>query len=148
MSGPAMRIMAVDYGDARTGIAVSDASATLAGDAWVIHEKDQNKAAMSIAAEAGARGAGLIVVGYPRNMDGTIGPRAEKSGRLAELIGAQCDIEVTLWDERMTTMGAHRILTETGRHGRKRKATIDAVAASLILESYLAYAHRAQRASP
>jgi len=134
-----MRVVAVDYGDARTGIAVSDESATLAGEAWVIQEKDLGAVARSIAAEAVSRNAGIIVVGYPKNMNGSVGPRAEKSESLAELLRSQCDIEVVLWDERLTTMSAHRILTDTGRHGKKRKKTIDAVAASLILESYLTY---------
>jgi len=134
-----MRIMAVDYGDARTGVAVSDLSGTLAGEAWVIHERNIEKVAKSIACEALARDAKKIVVGYPKNMNGSIGPRAEKSRKLKELIEANCDIEVLLWDERMTTMDAHRILSDTGRHGKKRKEKVDAVAASLILESYLDY---------
>ena len=132
-----MRIMAIDYGDARTGLAVSDLSGTLAGEAWVLAEKDQKAAARAIAIEAAAREVGRIVVGYPKNMDGTAGPRAEKSERLVELLRAECDIEVVLWDERMTTMSAHRILSDAGKHGKKRKQTVDAVAATLILESYL-----------
>ena len=132
-----MRIMAIDYGDTRTGVAISDETATLAGKAWVITEKSQEALAGAIASEAVAHGVGAIVVGYPRNMDGTVGPRAEKSGLLAESIRGRCDIEVVLWDERMTTISAHRILSETGRYGKKRKKTIDAVAASLILEDYL-----------
>jgi len=134
-----MKIMAVDYGDVRTGLAVSDPSATLAGEAWVIQEKNMQEAARIIAAEATARGVAAIVVGYPKNMNGTVGPRAEKSEQLTEHLRKLCDIEIALWDERMTTMSAHRILTDTGKHGKKRKKTIDAVAASLILESYLAY---------
>jgi len=129
--------MAIDYGDARTGLAVSDLSGTLAGEAWVLAEKDQKAAARAIAIEAAAREVGRIVVGYPKNMDGTAGPRAEKSERLVELLRAECDIEVVLWDERMTTMSAHRILSDAGKHGKKRKQTVDAVAATLILESYL-----------
>ena len=132
-----MRIMAIDYGDVRTGVAVSDESASLAGEAWVIREKNQAAAAQAIAAEAVARGVGILVVGYPRNMNGTVGPRAQKSEQLAEHLRGLCDIDVVLWDERMTTMSAHRILSDTGRRGKKRKNTIDAVAASLILEGYL-----------
>jgi len=134
-----MRIMAVDYGDARTGIAVSDESATLAGQAWVLKEKDAQAAARVIAGEAVSRGVVTIVVGHPINMDGSAGPRAEKSEKLAETIRGLCDIEVRLWDERMTTISANQILTETGRFGKKRKGTVDAVAASLILEGYLNY---------
>jgi len=137
-----MRIMAVDYGDARTGLAISDMSATLAGEAWVLREKDARSVARQIAAEAVARGVGSIVVGHPKNMDGTIGPRAEMSECLAEEIRGHCGVEVVLWDERLTTMSANRILTETGNFGKKRKNTVDAVAASLILESYLGYLNK------
>jgi putative Holliday junction resolvase len=129
--------MAVDYGDVRTGVAVSDASATLAGDAWVFRESSQAEVARKIATEAASRGVSTIVIGFPKNMDGTVGPRAEKSAQLASLLRTLCDIEVVLWDERMTTMSAHRILTDTGTFGKKRKNSVDAVAASLILEGYL-----------
>jgi putative Holliday junction resolvase len=131
--------MAVDYGDKRTGVAVSDESATLAGEAWVIHSSSEHETAHMIVSEALARGVSQIVVGYPRNMDGTVSVRAEKSERLADLMRTLCDIEVVLWDERMTTVSAHRILTETGKFGKKRKKNIDAVAASLILGDYLAF---------
>jgi len=132
-----MRIMAVDYGDARTGVAVSDLSATIAGEAWVIHERKIDAVVQSIISEASARDVSVIVVGYPKNMNGTIGPRAEMSENLAELLRASCGLDVVLWDERMTTMSANRILTDTGKFGKKRKNTVDAVAASLILENYL-----------
>lgn len=132
-----MRIMAVDYGDARTGVSVSDATLTLAGDSWVIHSRDMQKTAQKVVEEANLRDVTKIVVGYPKNMNGTIGERAEKSERFLELIRSLCDMEVVLWDERMTTMSANRILNETGKFGKKRKNTVDAVAASLILESYL-----------
>jgi len=131
--------MAVDYGDARTGVAVSDATATLAGEAWVIRESSMDGAARAVAAEAAARGVGAVVVGHPKNMNGSVGPRAEKSEMLAGQIRKLCDAEVVLWDERMTTVSAHRILTDAGRFGKKRKNSVDAVAASLILENYLDY---------
>jgi len=130
--------MAVDYGDARTGIAVSDASGTLTGDAWVIKSNNQREIAKVISKEANSREVSRIIIGYPKNMNGTVGPRAEKSSELAQVIRSICDIEVNMWDERMTTMSAHRILTDVGKFGNKRKKSIDAVAASLILESYLA----------
>ena len=134
MSG---RIMAIDYGDARTGVAVSDVSLTLAGDAWVVQSKRAAEVAQIIVDEAAAREVSRIVVGHPKNMDGSIGPRAEKCEQFAELLRSLCDIEVLLWDERLTTMSAQRLLTDVGTFGKKRKNTIDAVAASLILESYL-----------
>jgi len=129
--------MAVDYGDARTGIAVSDESATLTGDAWVVQSKRADDVAQAVVGEAVTRGVMRIVVGHPKNMDGSIGQRAEKSERFAELLRSLCDIEVVLWDERLTTMSAHRVLSDVGKYGKKRKKTVDAVAASLILEGYL-----------
>ena len=132
-----MRIMAIDYGDARTGIAVSDKSATLTGDAWVVQGRKANDIASIIVSEAAARDVVRIVVGHPKNMDGTTGTRAEKCEQLAELLRSMCKVEIILWDERMTTISANKILTETGKFGKNRKKTIDAVAASLILEGYL-----------
>jgi len=129
--------MAIDYGDARTGISVSDATLTLPGESWVIHSKNMQETAKKIAEEAACRNVSRIVIGYPKNMDGSIGVRAEKSERIMELLRSLCDAELVLWDERMTTMSANRILTDTGKFGKKRKKTVDAVAASLILESYL-----------
>ena len=135
--------MAVDYGDARVGLAVSDMSATLTGDAWVLSVRNPTDIADVIVAEAITRGVSTIVVGYPKNMDGTVGPRAQISEQFATMLIEKCaacghsGIVVALWDERMTTMSAHRILTDTGTFGKKRKNSVDAVAASLILESYL-----------
>ena len=131
--------MAVDYGDARTGIAVSDISATVAGEAWVLRERNQKTVALTIASEAANRGVGAIVVGHPKNMDGSLGPRAEKSERLVSLLRENCEIEVVLWDERLTTAGAQKILSDSGVYGAKRKNNIDAVAATLILEGYLSF---------
>jgi len=132
-----MRVMAVDYGDARTGVAVSDATATIVGDAWVLQSKSREDVAAAISAEAATRGVSVIVVGFPRNMDGTAGPRAEVCEQFAALLRGRCEARVALWDERLTTVDAHRILTDAGKFGKKRKKTIDAVAASLILEGYL-----------
>ena len=132
-----MRIMAVDFGDAHTGIAVSDPTGMIAGSAWVIDERNFDAAAEKIAAAALESSAERIVLGCPRNMDGTLGPRAEKSMLLAERLRELTSLEVTLWDERRTTVDAHRILSDVGKRGRKRKKTVDAVAASLILEGYL-----------
>lgn len=129
--------MAVDYGDARTGIAVSDELGMLAGAAFAITEWSPERVAAKIAEEAKKRGVGIIVLGYPKNMDGTLGPRAEKSEQLAAMVRGTYGLEVVLWDERRTTVDAHRILSESGVSGKKRKGTVDAVAATLILEGYL-----------
>lgn len=133
-----MRILAVDYGDTRTGVALSDAQAQIPGEAFVVTEKVLSRLVARLAQEAQVRQAGLIVVGHPRNMDGTYGPRAEKAARLAELLRTKTGLPVELVDERRTTVDASRILHDNGRHGAKNKAAVDAVAATLILESCLA----------
>lgn len=140
--GMHMRIMAIDYGDARTGLAVSDATGTIAGEAWTLTERDRRRVVETVAREAAARGVSVLVLGYPKNMDGTLGPRAETSEALAGLLRARGDWRVVLWDERRTTVDAHRILSEAGKYGKKRKRTVDAVAAALILEGYLASVNR------
>jgi len=135
--------MAVDYGDARTGIAVSDLSMTLAGEALVIQSKNMIETSRQIADEAKKRDVSCIVVGYPKNMDGSTGIRAEKSEHLARTLRLNLDaldlqsVEIKLWDERLTTVSAHRVLSDVGKRGKKRKQTVDAVAAALILEGYL-----------
>ena len=134
-----MRILAVDFGDARTGIAVSDAMGLMAGETFVVREASMEKTAVRVCAEAARVSAGTIVVGNPKNMHGTVGERSQKAERLAALIRGRCDVPVVLWDERLTTVAAHQILSDVGRRGRDRKNTVDAVAASLILEGYLGY---------
>ena len=135
-----MRIMAIDYGDARTGYAISDASGLLAGETGVLPSRNEDKLLEDLCRIYGEKEAGLIALGRPRNMDGSEGPRAEKSRALKERLEER-GCRVTLVDERRTTVEAHAILTETGRRGKQRKKRVDAVAASLILETYL-NAHR------
>ncbi len=132
-----MRVMSIDYGDRRIGIAVSDARGILCGEAFTISEWDMERAARRIAEEADARGAEMLVLGLPKNMDGSEGPRAEKSRAFKALLEAAGAGEVLLRDERRTTIDAHRILHESGRKMKKHRAVVDAVAASLILEGYL-----------
>ncbi len=132
-----MRIMAVDYGDRRTGIALSDALGILVGRAWTVREWNEERLADIIVFEAEESGAERIVLGYPKNMDGTAGPRAEKAMRFKGLLEARCGKPVILWDERRTSIDAHRILHENGRRMKSHKENVDAVAASLILEGYL-----------
>lgn len=134
-----MKVMAIDYGDARTGIAISDATGLLAGFTTVIHGYRQEAVAQEIARLAKAHGAERIVLGLPRNMDGTEGPRAELCREFGVLLERETGLEVAMWDERRTTVDAHRILTETGNRGKKRKEKVDAVAATLILEGYLGF---------
>lgn len=134
-----MRIMAIDYGDAHTGIAVSDPTGFLTGFTTTIHAYRPEAVAEQIAALAREHGAEELVLGHPRNMDGTRGPRAEKAEALAELLQAATGLPVVLWDERRTTIDAHQILFRAGKNARERKKTVDAVAASLILEGYLVF---------
>lgn len=132
-----VRIMAIDYGDARTGVAVSDPTGLLAGQTFLIKSRKAQVVLEELAALAKAQGAEELVMGYPRNMDGTLGPRTEKYAAFAKKLEAATGLPVILWDERRTTVDAHRILFEAGKNARKRKKTVDAVAASLILEGYL-----------
>ena len=134
-----MKIMAIDYGDARTGVAVSDALGWMTGQTAVIHSWKPEKTAQEVARIFRESGADRLVMGFPRNMDGSEGPRAALYRDFAALVEAACKMPVVLWDERRTTVEAHQILNESNYHGKKRKNTVDAVAASLILEGYLAY---------
>ena len=137
-----MRVLAIDYGDARTGVAVSDALGWMTGQTAVIHSWKPEKTAQEVARIFRESGAERLVMGFPRNMDGTEGPRAALYREMAATIQAACGMEVVLWDERRTTVEAHQILSDCNYHGKKRKNTVDAVAASLILEGYLAFLSR------
>ena len=133
-----MRIMAVDFGDARTGIAISDPTGSITGITRVIHQRHPEKVAEETADLIRQYAVSVVVVGLPRNMNGTEGPRAALCREFAALLEARCCLKPVLWDERLTTVAAHDILSANDRHGKKRKNTVDAVAASLILEGYLA----------
>ena len=132
-----MRIMAIDYGDARIGLAVSDPMGILVGDAWTMEEWNFERGARRICDEARLRGVERMVLGLPKNMDGTEGPRAEKSREFKKLLEEGSGLEVVLWDERRSSVEAHAILHSVGKKEKKHRATVDAVAASLILEGYL-----------
>ena len=132
-----MRIMAIDYGDARIGLAVSDSTSTICGEAWTMEEWDMDEAVRRIVNAARSRQVGRLVLGLPKNMDGSLGPRAQKSMEFAEKLRQATGLEVILWDERRTTVDAHRILSECGKRRKKHKEKVDAVAAQLILEGYL-----------
>ena len=132
-----MRIMGIDYGDARTGLAVSDEMNILVGEAWTLNEWNPERVADVIAQEAQKRKVGRLVLGLPKNMDGSEGPRAEKCRDFAELLRSKTDIELVMWDERRSSIEAHAILHANGKKEKKHRKTVDAVAASLILEGYL-----------
>ncbi len=132
-----MRVMAIDYGDARTGVAFSDLTGSIVGHTTVVHEKDPARLLTVLAELARTEQAEQVVMGFPRNMDGTEGPRAALYRDFAARLEEALARPVILWDERRTTVDAHRILSEQNIRGKKRKNTVDAVAASLILEGYL-----------
>ena len=136
------RIMGIDYGDARTGVAVSDLLCSIVGSTCVVPSRNTDKAVADIVRMTKEQDVGEIVVGLPRNMDGTEGPRAELCRAFGERLAQETGLKVTMWDERRTTVEAHNILSAHNYHGQKRKNTVDAVAASLILEGYLAFRSR------
>ena len=132
-----MRIMAIDYGDARIGLAVSDLLGMICGEAWTMEEWNMERASKRISEEAKKRDVGTLILGLPKNMDGSEGPRAEKSRVFRELLMADSGLPVVLWDERRSSSEAHAILHAGGKKEKQHRKTVDAVAASLILEGYL-----------
>lgn len=131
------RLMGIDYGDARTGVALSDLRCTIVGSTTVVPSRNTEKAIADIVRIARENDVERIVVGLPRNMDGTEGARAALCREFAEKLHEATGLDVVMWDERRTTVEAHNILSAHNYHGLKRKNTVDAVAASLILEGYL-----------
>lgn len=134
-----MRIMAIDYGDARTGVAISDPTGLLAGFTTVIHSRKPEAVAAELARLVREHRVDELVMGFPRNMDGTEGPRAELYRAFAGQVEAACGLKPVLWDERRTTVEAHSILHASGKRMKNHKKTVDAVAATLILEGYLTF---------
>ena len=134
-----MKVMAIDYGDARTGVAISDPLGMLVGTTTVIHSRKPERTAAEIQNLITIHNPDRIIMGFPRNMDGSEGPRAALYREFASQLSALTGREIVLWDERRTTIEAHQILSDHNYHGKKRKNTVDAVAASLILEGYLSY---------
>lgn len=132
-----MRIMAIDYGDAHTGIAISDLTCQLAGHTETIHARKPENLLNRIRELIAEYEITELVLGWPKNMDGTLGPRSEKAENFSAELKTAFGLPVTLWDERRTTIEAHSILYSNGKNGRKRKRCVDAVAAALILEGFL-----------
>jgi len=137
-----MRIMGIDFGDARTGVAISDLLCSIVGTTTVIHSRKMEKTIQEICRLVKENQVGEIAVGLPKNMDGTEGSRAALCREFADQVAQATGLPVKLWDERRTTVEAHNILSAHNYHGAKRKNTVDAVAASLILEGYLAFRSR------
>ena len=134
-----MRVMAIYYGDAHTGVAISDPTGFLVGSTATINSWRQEVVVDQLARMIEQHRPDEVVLGFPKNMDGTDGRKADLYRELAAALEEVTGMEVILWDERRTTIDAHQILFNQGKDGRKRKKIVDAVAASLILENYLDY---------
>lgn len=137
-----MRVMAIDYGDARTGVAISDPTGTLAGSTTVLPGRNRQSLLEALAALASEHQVETLVLGLPRNMDGTEGPRAALCREFAAELEQATGLTPVLWDERRSTIEAHQILHAGGKREKQHKKTVDAVAASLILEGYLTRVRR------
>ena len=134
-----MRVMAIDYGDAHTGVALSDPTGFLVGTTATIDSWRQEVVVDRLAELIEEHRPEEVVLGFPKNMDGTDGRKADRYRELAARLEEAAGMKVILWDERRTTIDAHHILFNQGKDVRKRKKMVDAVAASLILENYLDY---------
>ena len=132
-----MRVMAIDYGDAHTGVAISDLTCQLAGYTETVHSRKQEKVAARLKELIDEYEVTELVLGYPKNMDGTAGPRAELAAAFGQTLEEAYGLPVSLWDERRTTIDANNILLAAGKNGKQRKKNVDAVAAALILEGFL-----------
>ncbi len=138
-----MRVAGIDYGDRRIGLSFSDISGMLAGESFTVTVKNPEATLLEVCEMIMARDVGEIVLGYPKHMNADIGDRAKKSEEVAEFLRTKTNLPVILWDERGTTVDAHRILSATGNNGKKRRAKVDSVAAALILQNYLDFKNRA-----
>lgn len=134
-----MKILAVDFGDARTGLAMCDRTEFLASPLGVIHDRHFESVVQKVAAAVTEYEAGMVVIGHPLNMNGSEGERAKLCEKFADDLAALVAVPVKLWDERSTTVSAAHYLNQTDTRGKKRKEVIDAVAACILLESYMAY---------
>ena len=131
------KYLGVDYGDVRTGLAECDISGLIAGGIGTISEGGMKKTAIKVAEEAEKRSCKRIVIGLPKNMDGSEGPRADVIKAFGALLSELTEIPIDYYDERMTTMVAYRFLGETGTYGKKRKETVDTLSAQIILQNYI-----------
>lgn len=132
-----MKILGLDYGEARIGVSVSDALGMLASPLDTICEKDRNEQLKKTAAVAKEHNVEKIVVGYPKHMDGTVGHRAQYTEAFARDLSQMLGVPYVMWDERLSSTEAHRILESGGVSGKKRKTKVDKIAAVIILQGYL-----------
>lgn len=138
------KYLAVDYGDKRTGLADCDISGMIASGIGTISEGGMRKTAIKVAQVAKERCAKKIIIGLPKNMDGTEGKRADVIRAFATLLKEETDIPIDFYDERMTTMVAHRFLSESGTFGKRRKSVVDTLSAEIILQNYLDHERAAE----
>lgn len=132
-----MRIMAIDYGDVRTGVAVCDKLEMLASPLCVIKQTDEQSLIESVCEKAKEENAEMLVVGLPKNMDGSLGGRAQKCEEFAKLLEEKSGLEVRMWDERLTTVLSYRSLNSANVYGKKSRELVDAVAAATILQGFI-----------
>lgn len=132
-----MKMMAIDLGAVRTGVAVCDEGEVLASPLGTVTEHDRGRLLQKLAALAAEQGAARLVVGHPRNMDGTLGDSARRAEAFARDLSALTGLPAELWDERLTTVSAHGFLNQTNTRGKKRKAAVDTLSAVIILQDYL-----------
>lgn len=137
-----MKIIGVDFGDARTGVAISDALGLTAQGIGTVYGRDANKVAEKVAVYVNDNNAELVVVGLPKNMDGTVGFRGDATLSFVEILKTKINCDVVMWDERLSTVSAIKTLNETNTRGAKRKAVLDTVAACIILQNYLDFKGR------
>ena len=137
LKSTAGKIMAVDFGDTRTGLAVSDGSRFLASGIGYVSPGGIDKTAEAVAEVAKENRAAAIIVGLPMNMDGSEGSRAQRCRKFAMMLKSLTGLPVAMFDERMTTMTASRYLNETNTRGKKRKGVIDTLSAQIILQNCL-----------
>lgn len=132
-----MKILGVDFGDSRTGFAISDILGFAANVLDAYKSQSMRNVADYTIALCREHGAEKIILGYPKNMNGTLGPRAQKTKKLKAMLEESLDIPIILWDERLTTVSAHNLMNETNVRGAKRKQSVDSISAAYILQGYL-----------
>ena len=137
MAETSTRVMALDLGERRIGVAISDPTRTLARSLCVLERRSKQEDFTAIAELVREHGVDLVVVGHPRSLDGTIGPQARRVQRYADALAEVLPVPLILWDERLSTSTAEQLMIEAGRPARKRRKRIDAVAAAVILQDYL-----------
>ena len=132
-----MKVMGLDLGDARTGVALSDELKFLAQSYGTLYNKDKEDLLSQLEPVIKDNNVETVVIGLPKNMNGTIGERGEMAKEFAALIEEKFGLKTVMWDERLTTVSAHRVLSEANVRGKKRKKVVDTVSAVFILQCYL-----------